>query len=473
MKSVLGSLVLLAVSCYSLSARALSDKAVYARCYAQLTGLPVPTNSTVMANIKAGKVRAVDACIALLQKGTLASSGALAVNDTESVRVLNNLYQFHRTWFPMAKQEQISGFQNEFDRNTHSFVELSSPALTITRALFTTMKYSDVLRGSNSYVPMRGTAGNIALAMTDAAGTVADRDVPATFLGTGMISGIHASPGSIILSNYSVPTEGLATALGAQTSINLYRALGGGILGQQSYFLLNVGHSKGQIFDGALKLPRKWAKTTLEDLMCFALPALREIDIQSYINAGAGVTFRRAGSCITCHATMDQFATTGRNWVVAETANGNQMKSIMVGNFNVTTAAANTWSANTVANFHKQNPLGKLMIRSYSTGALINRDVANVEEMGARLGELDEFYQCAAKKYFQYFTGINVSLYDRTDPANAPLNKSLSQRDIDDRRFIENLGRDLKSSQSLSKMVEAILRSDYYNKASFNPQGAE
>jgi hypothetical protein len=473
MKSVLGSLALIAVSVYSLSAHALSEKAIYARCYSQLTGLPVPTNSTVMASIKAGQTKAIDACIALLHKGNLASDGTLAVSDSEGVRVLNNFYQFHRTWFPTANQDQISGFQNEFDSNTNDFVEMTTPALTVTRALFTNMLYYNVLRGSTKYTPMRGTPGTFALAQTDAGGSVSSAVVPAPYSGTGLISGIAAGSASLILQNYSVPNLGLATQVDGQTGIDLHRALGGGILGQQSYFLLNVGHSKGQVFDGALKLPRKWAKTTLENMLCFTLPALRESDIQGYINSAAQVTFRRAGSCITCHATMDQFASTARNWVVAETAKGNVQKSIMVGNFTVGATVANSWSSSSVAGYHRQNPTGKLMIRSYANGALINRDVANVEEMGTRLTELDEYYQCAAKKYFRYFTGIDVSLYDRTDPMNAPLNKALTARDLEDRKFIEALGKELSKSQSLSKLVESILRSNYYNKAAFDPQGDE
>ncbi len=474
MKSILGSLALIACSVYSHSAQALSEKAIYARCYTQLTGLPVPTNSTVMASIKAGQTKAIDACVALLRKGNLASTGALAVNDTESVRVLNNFYQFHRTWFPTANQDQISGYQNEFDSNTNDFIEMTTPALTLTRALFTNMAYSNVLRGTTKYSPMRGTPGTFALAQTDSAGNVFSTSVvPAPYSGTGLISGVVAGSETLSLANYSVPNLGLATQVDGQTGIDLHRALGGGILGQQSYFLLNVGHSKGQVFDGALKMPRKWAKTTLENLLCFSLPALRESDIQGYINSGAQVTFRRAGSCITCHATMDQFASTARNWVVAETAKGNVQKSIMVGNFTVGATVANSWSSSSVAGYHRQNPTGKLMIRSYSNGALINRDVANIEEMGARLTELPEYYQCAAKKYFRYFTGIDVSLYDRTDPANAPLNKALTERDVEDRKFVETLGKELAQTQSLSKLVESILRSSYYNKATFDPRGSE
>lgn len=465
---VIGLLVL-----FSQKTMALSEKALLARCYAQVTGKAIPLNHSLYLEVKAGKAKAIDACLSILHKADLQSNGQLKDTSAETVAIFNNFYDFHRTWFPTATKDQILGYQNEFDSNTDNFVELTTPALTITRALFGGMNYSDILRGSNSYSPVRGAPFFISLSTTTTNGDVTTAATRAPFSGTGPTTGITTTTDVVILNNYSVPTVGSAVGTGAQTGIDLYRALGGGILGQQGYFLLDVGHAKGQIFDGALKLPRKWAKTALESLLCFNLPALRESDIQQYIDAGAAVPFRRAGSCITCHATMDQMATTARNLVVAETVAGNFQKSIFVGSYPADQAAIGNWSSSPVANFHRQTPTGKLMIRSYSTGALINQDINGLEDLGMKLSNLDEMYQCAAKRYFEYFTGINVSLYDRTDPANAHLNKNLTTRDLNDRRFVEQLGKDLRSTQSLPKMIESILRSDYYNKAQFNPESGQ
>ena len=471
MKNVLGVIGLLVL--FSPNTMALSEKALLARCYAQVTGKAIPLTHALYLDVKSGKTKAIDACLSILHKADLQANGQIKDTSAESVAVFNNFYDFHRTWFPTANKDQILGYQGEFDSNTDNFAELTTPALTITRALFGGMNYSQILRGSDSYSPMRGTPFVITLNTTDANGTVAGNPVMAPFSGTGPTTGITTVTDSLILTNYSVPTVGSAIGTGAQTNIDLYRALGGGILGQQGYFLLDVGHSKGQIFDGALKLPRKWAKTALESLLCFNLPALRESDIQQYIDAGSEVPFRRAGSCITCHATMDQMATAARNLVVAETANGNFQKAIFTGSFPANQQAIGYWSSSSVANFHKQMPTGKLMIRSYVNGALINQDINGLEDLGTKLSNLDEMYQCAAKRYFEYFTGINVSLYDRTDPANAHLNKNLTKRDLSDRQFVEQLGKDLRSTQSLPRMIESILRSDYYNKAQFNPESGQ
>ncbi|MFM6929746.1 MAG: hypothetical protein ACKOX6_14855 [Bdellovibrio sp.] len=471
MKNVLGVIGLFVL--LSQNTMALSEKAVLVRCYAQITGKAIPLNHSLYLDVKSGKTKAIDACLSVLHKADLQSNGQLKDTSPETVAIFNNFYDFHRTWFPTANKDQILGYQGEFDSNTDNFIELTTPALTITRALFGGMNYSEILRGSNSYSPMRGNPSAINISTTDPSDNVKTTPIMAPFVGTGPTTGITTTTESLILTNYSIPNIGSAVGSGAQTGIDLYRALGGGILGQQGYFLLDVGHSKGQIFDGALKLPRKWAKTALESLLCFNLPALRESDIQQYINAGAEVPFRRAGSCITCHATMDQMATTARNLVVAETADGNFQKVIFTGSYPANRQAISEWSSSSVPNFHRQTPTGKLMIRSYVNGALINQDVNGLEDLGTKLSNLDEMYQCAAKRYFEYFTGINVSLYDRSDPANAHLNKTLSKRDLNDRRFIEQLGRDLRATQSLPKMIESILRSDYYNKIQFNPESGQ
>ncbi|MNY61000.1 hypothetical protein D3C86_1976230 [compost metagenome] len=64
-------------------------------------------------------------------------------------------------------------------------------------------------------------------------------------------------------------------------------------------------------------------------------------------------------------------------------------------------------------------------------------------------------------------TGIQVPLYDRTDPRNATLNTTLTPEAIEDRRYVEDLASSLRSSGSVVQMVEDILSSDYYSKENF------
>jgi hypothetical protein len=89
------------------------------------------------------------------------------------------------------------------------------------------------------------------------------------------------------------------------------------------------------------------------------------------------------------------------------------------------------------------------------------------------MAQTDDFYACAAKRYFQYFTGIQVSLYDRTNPANATFNEKLSSEAKADREFVESLGTELRKTQSIRSVVKKIMGSPYYRETNYRaPEGS-
>jgi hypothetical protein len=471
---------------------ALSEKAIYARCYSQLTGAVVPFTDSIYKDVVAGKISGVDACKNLLHLADMDASGNLKTSDLRSIQIVNNFYQFHRTWFPTATKEQITGYRAEFESNTDKFIDLSEPALHLTHNLFAGDSYRNVLSGSSRLEGKRVNdpamkAGSISYLNAD--GSIVSpgmQTAPYMFMqGKGAIKSIGESTASMMLQNYAIPglgrtavANGNAVMAGAVTGVDFYANQGGGILGTRAFFLLNSGHPQGQIFDGALKVPRKWSKTAMESMLCLTLPSLREADVRQYVDTASVAPFRQASSCIRCHASMDQAAYTARNLVVSLTVdviNGNGVplntKSIMVGKFNPTVASVSGWPSQTVTDFQKQQPSGVLMFRSNADGQLIKQNVSGIEGLGKAMAETNDFYQCAAKRYFEYFTGISVSLYDRTDPANAALNKSATTREATDRRFIEDLGQQLRADQSLQKLIENIISSPYYRSANFSDTG--
>src|SRR4051812_46364678 len=78
-------------------AETLSEPALFARCYSQITGRPVPVGHPLMVKVRAGQATALDSCFAILAKGTLGANGQISdKNDSESVAVLNQFYNFHR-----------------------------------------------------------------------------------------------------------------------------------------------------------------------------------------------------------------------------------------------------------------------------------------------------------------------------------------------------------------------------------------
>ncbi|MNL24061.1 hypothetical protein D3C87_1454840 [compost metagenome] len=129
-------------------------------------------------------------------------------------------------------------------------------------------------------------------------------------------------------------------------------------------------------------------------------------------------------------------------------------------------ASITGWPSADVADFHLQQPSGRLYFRS-ATGALVDRSVANIAGLGKAMSETEDYYLCAAKRYFEFMTGIQVPLYDRTDPRNAELNQALSKEAIADRVFVEDLAKGLRSSQSVIQMVEDIMKSPYYSRENY------
>ncbi|MGZ3770622.1 MAG: hypothetical protein ACXVCP_11585 [Bdellovibrio sp.] len=490
----------------------LSEAGIYNRCYSHLTGKPVPLNSTTMQSIRAGKTKALDACNALLDKAELNASGPLINRDDKEARdVLNNFYNFHRTWFPTNSVEQIQDFSDEISRGTTDIYDSTEPGLAVTRAMFgENAKYSDVLTlthgvsaqreedaavqkrlGWTVTYPGRRTFGNNGgfdsnlfnfRALTGGfdgnSDTTNSTFITLPKIQVGELVGIRLTTESFTIPNLSLHPLGDDKRGNEQPGLNysfdLYKTFGGGILGTPIYFMLNYGHGRGVEANATTKVPRRWSQTNMTSLLCATLPALRESDIKQFIVGNSSAPFRNSASCVMCHATLDQMAYTARNLVVGNSdffvmSAGSKIYSktaLHLTSYKPDMTSVSGWPSEPVANFHRQVSSGRLFFRSM-TGELIDKPVADIASLGAAMAETPDYYSCAAKKYFEFLTGITVALYDQTNPANAELNLKLSEEAIADRKFIESLGKELKETQSVRLLVKRIMASDYYKEVNF------
>ncbi|MBT3586286.1 MAG: hypothetical protein HN509_15370 [Halobacteriovoraceae bacterium] len=97
---------------------------------------------------------------------------------------------------------------------------------------------------------------------------------------------------------------------------------------------------------------------------------------------------------------------------------------------------------------------------------LIHKRLKGPGELGPTLSGLDDSYLCASKKYFKFFTGIDVHLYDfKTTSVPAHQKAYLKYR-----QFIIKVGRQLRKDQSLEKLIERILNSEFYSLQNFGTQ---
>lgn len=497
-------------------AQSLSEVALFNRCYSQLTGNPVPLGHATMAQIRAGTKKALPACQALIEKAELdAATGALTqINDPEARNILNNFYDFHRSWFPANTVEQIQEYNPEMSIGTMDIYDSTEPGLALTRALFATgAKYSDVLTlptgvaalrqekasvrnifGYTVNIPLRRLVGNNAgfdqnlfhFRSTTGGPHFNSELSTSQFMvlpkvQIGELVGVRPRTESLTIPNVELAPLGTTrpghVEPGLNFQFNLYGSFGGGVLGSPIYMMLNYGHGRGVAANGTTKIPRRWSQNSMSSFLCVEIPALRETDIRNYVVGNSSTPFRNSSSCVMCHATIDPMAYTARNVVVANSdyqlfSEGARMHSkaaLHLTSYRPEIPSVAGWPAEPVANFHRQTPSGRLFYRSM-TGALVDRQVASISDLGKAMTETEDYYACAAKRYFQFMTGIVVPLYDRSNPQNAEVNRQLSVQAIEDRKFVEALGQELKRTQSLKTLVKSILASKYYQNVNYREE---
>ncbi len=410
--------------------------------------------------------------------------------------------------------DQIQDYSEESSIGTMDIYDSTEPGLALTRAMFTrSARYSDVLtlaRGLHgmreenpslknmlgwtvSY-PGRLISGNDTKAAENlyhfrrlAGPFEVNSDRSNSIFKTlpkievGELVGIRQTTESATIPNVSLSP--LSTDRpghqqgGLNFSFDMFKTFGGGILGSPIYFMLNYGHGKGVLANGTTKVPRRWAESSMSTFLCADLPALRESDVKKYVVGNSSTPFRNASSCVMCHATLDPMAYTARNLIVANSdffvfASGSRKHakmSLHVVGYRPEIASVTGWPSEPVANFHRQVPTGRLFFRSM-TGQLVDKPLSGIASLGTAMTQTKDYYYCAAKRYFEFFTGIRVPLYDRTNPVNAGLNQKLSPAAMEDRLFVEELGEELSRTQSVRTLIKDILGSKYYRQVNFREQ---
>lgn len=491
----------------------LSDLALFRRCYSQLTGLPVPLNHASYVGIKNKSLTGLAECSKLIDQVVIdPQTGLLRHSNKDSLAILNQMHALHRTWFSSNSVEQIQGYAPEIGQGTVDVYDATEPSLAITRAVFTDQaKYSDVLTLSTGVQALRednpeivkrqnfvvknpgrinrtdtsfGEVTQIEFRSTSQSGVLTDNKVysdikPVPYIQAGDLKGVQKRTSSFIVPNFSFqPLNGNLLTDSAHLipdlnwSFDLYKNLGGGVLGTPIYLMMNYGRELGTPSNGSTKVPRRWAQTNLNTFLCLSLPTLRESDIQHLIKSSSPTPFRNATSCVSCHATLDQMAYTARNvvigasnYIILNTPTPATV-TLLMSTFKQTHPSVAGWPDTEISDFHKQTPSGKLFFRSAS-GELINQTVNSIQELGQALVDTDDYYLCAAKRYYEFFTGQDISLYDRTNPANTGVNKLLTAKDIENRAFIESLAQKLKKDQSVKELIKNIMHSEEYIQKDF------
>jgi hypothetical protein len=252
-------------------------------------------------------------------------------------------------------------------------------------------------------------------------------------------------------------------------AVNLGQHFGGGFIGEQTYLMQTFGLTRTFTSNGAERMPRKFGRSLFHDALCRQLPVIRTEDAIPFVVGTSNVPFRTSSGCVRCHASMDRVSATARNFVYL--LRGNipipdgpfRGFEILVPNSLAQMPAEATWPSAGDNSYYRRPSNGVFYFRNY-LGNLVNTNVSSLDALGDAIAAQDDFYICAAKRYYQYLTGIDVSIADVSDPAGGVY---LSQRDSYHRDVVIDLGLALKTSQSSRSLIEAILRLPAYKRTDF------
>ncbi|MCB0420872.1 MAG: hypothetical protein KDD61_07745 [Bdellovibrionales bacterium] len=460
-KWLLLSLVLIVNPTLTL-AEELSATALFYRCYAQITQTRPDRTSSLLAKVRNGQTNPIAACMSVLDSAQFNNNHVISnTGNSEAKNVLRTFHNLHASWF-QTKQfpENFTFLQN---RSTYQVHDNSVPALYITRSLFETSVPIDyIFKTTENLVANRTTNNPNSMQGVNKS----EYPFPASdfrFASNGDLLGVSITgPRNW---SYSYVNRNNKSFSG---TVNAAANLGGGVLGSQPYLLLTVDEDATFKSDGAVEMPRKWARNFISDFLCRDLPLIRPNDGDAFIAPNSDVEFRKASSCIRCHATMDRMASTLRNLNFNAIAGQNSltpsMGLVVAQEFPQNKGAESGWPAIEDKDYAHRPTRGTLFFRNYK-GELINQPVTSVSDLGLKLSQQDDPYICLASRYYRYFTGISTNVGDIGDTS---LGYSLSKGDLERRNLVIQLGLELKGHKNLRTLIQRILNLPHYQQSDFS-----
>jgi hypothetical protein len=454
----------------------LTPAELYSRCFVRMVRRPLPAMDPILAQVNVGTLTAPRACLNLFDKAQLGQvSGRLAdPSNGEAQEIVRTFQMLHRTFF----QSRATVVDNVNFRTVQALLsDMEEPALYFTRAaLQNSVRFDSVvtlnqpLRGVRVRPPSTltkyqsqrlhryasaalGDTSGLTLRYRTPSNTNMPFEIPdSELIDFGTLVGIEPAiqlriPFAQRPAVVSSRTQ-LLNALAAQlVNVDVRRHFGGGIIGSQGFLHANANLQGLELPQGEELINRRVSARVFQDLLCQQLPSLTAADVAGDVNPSSPYPFRRSASCMQCHTSVDPLAGTLRNIVFLRSA------SLLPrdGAVNSFGFGLNPVSGSTDENL--QMPAGRLSYRENISGDHINVPVTGLSDVGQRLAGGDDLYLCAAKRYYQFFTGINVPL--RTLDSRAA-NYALNKRHQD---FVVHLGQRLKATQSVRTVFDLIFQS--------------
>lgn len=484
----------------ALATRELSESAFFHRCYAHITGNRTPLDHPALGRLRLSQSTALQECMTLLDKGKLdPTSGQILDTSDEALSVLNNMNRMHNEWFKLRDYSFLGG-----GSYSHMIQDVGESSLYLTKFLFSDSSYADIVaenrvplaireNGANPHMSIsRSYFDNGANGSRTSQSPVISTSEASVFIQKGILNGVTWRAGPHVFSPADLINDSSVNQFYKDT-INKYSYktsdhFGGGILGLQSYFTAN--HATGSAMNGAQRVARRWARAVLSDLLCRDLPVVRLVDIDPNRHIDVSVAqknaFRSSASCMQCHATIDQMAGTVRNFELRSQMHtfghgfhvyhveklDDTAGSLDINAIKEEDGATRNLAGKVLANskYTISSPKGELYFRTYD-GKLVDIPLNNHLELAQSFANLDDLYVCAARRYFEYFTGIRADLRDMV-----PEEKQMTTSELQYRNLVIELGLKFKKTKKLRSLVQDIFSTEVYRNSNLrfaSGQGSE
>ncbi len=486
---------------YAEEVQYLSNIEHFAKCFAKLTDHPADPTSDLYKQVQQGKINAVDACMSVFDTAMFNSSNRRLKTPSDPIAkaIVQNFHRFHLSWLTIPFSQNIDGA-------VFSMLDNDEPALYVTDTLFMNRPYKYVVTADTSLRGVRETAnpetyminsinftdrillvGPMKTAVQEPNPLNNYFEIKGTRVSLGPLIGIQNTPSYIYqlpfaqrseipISEAQLPSRRLEA-----TTYDVNTHPGGGVLGSSTFFL-NARESN-VMPDGGLYVHRRYSNNFFYDFMCSKLPTFKDSDslVTAELNRfkKSEISFRKSATCVACHLTLDNFAHASRNALSArglppnfsrelQDAGLRPMNFEMVNHYKpVKDNLAEPVDKDTL--YHRRQPDGRLVYNNYA-GKLVNVNVRGIPALGAAVANQDDIYMCAAKRYYNFLTGVSVPLDPITvDP------KTKKPADPSDnfvfyhRQKIVSLGASLKKGEdaegnpwSLRNLVREIIKSNAF-----------
>lgn len=442
----------------------LTEEALFVRCYTQIVGERPALTHPLLNQVRSFQVSALAACDSVLNKATLNAAGSMSnTNDMEARKVIRNFHRLHSSWMSEKDFGVINGDGERLGSRVR--FDATTPAMYYTRTLFNSgVNFSSVVTGNQNLEAIRTqqSPNTPIIEFNRRVNNVLETDIF-----DAVLNPIYAPRGDM-LGIRTMANRNMMYRRDDNDPDRNYQHMhrGGGIMGDPVFLTMNL-RMNSNFRSNVNTMPRAWSRSVFKDLMCRDLPVVRTNDVNSMVVPGADLGFRRTASCVSCHATMDRAIGVIRN-IRYRNTHGRFVDDGIGFNGVVTVAtdrnaSADRWPSSSDNDYSRRPLDGQLFYRGFA-GNLVNEVVTDLGDMGTKMSNQDEIYVCAAKRYYQYLTGIEADIRDIADPI---ISDTLSDSDQFHRDTVIQLGRDLRQHQNSLQTIRDIMNLGHYRQSDF------